>query len=131
MEDQAPPPIDSRQAWTSALHWGLKTATGQGARQMTWVDADFLLERKLRPYADLPVWMPPRGNSAGWARMDCSKAIAAGLTFRTLADTARATLDYYHRQPPERQASLRAGLPPEREVEVLAAWHARPAPAPR
>jgi hypothetical protein len=41
MEDQAPPPIDSRQAWTSALHWGLKTATGQGARQMTWVDADF------------------------------------------------------------------------------------------
>ena len=111
------------------LH-GIQAVTNSDARY-TWVDADFLLERKLRPYADLPVWMPPRGNSAGWARMDCSKAIAAGLTFRTLADTARATLDYYHRQSPERQAALRAGLPPEREAEVLAAWHGRAMPAAR
>lgn len=51
MDDQAPPPIDSRQAWTAALHWGLKTATGQGARHLTWVDADF---------AEWPL------NDAGW-----------------------------------------------------------------
>jgi 2'-hydroxyisoflavone reductase len=83
-----------------------------------------LLERKLRPYADLPVWMPPRGTSAGWARMDISKSLAAGLTFRPLADTARDTLTYYHAQSPERQATLKAGLPPEKEKAVLAEWHA-------
>jgi 2'-hydroxyisoflavone reductase len=93
--------------------------------RFTWVDADFVLANKLRPYADLPVWMPPRGDSAGWARMDCSKAKAAGLTFRPLAETARDTLTYYHAQTPERQAALKAGLAPEREREVLAAWHAR------
>lgn len=109
----------------AGMVYGIQAVTTSDARY-TWVDADFLLARKLRPYRDLPVWMPPRGDSAGWARMDCSKAIAAGLTFRPLADTARATLAYYHQQPLERQADLRAGLEPEREREVLAAWHARP-----
>lgn len=110
----------------AGMLYGIQAVTTSDAK-FTWVDADFLLERGLKPYSDLPVWMPPRGDSAGWARMDCSKAIGAGLTFRTLADTAAATLAYYHRQTPERQAVLRAGLTPEKEREVLTSWHARPA----
>ena len=47
------------------------------------------------------------------------------VTFRPLADTVRATLAYYHAQPAERQATLRAGLTPEKERETLAAWHAK------
>lgn len=108
----------------SQMLYGCKAVTSSSAT-FTWVDADFLLERKLRPYSELPVWMPPRGDSAGWARMDVSKAIAAGLTFRPLADTARETLVYYHAQTPERQATLKAGLPPEKERETLAAWHTK------
>jgi 2'-hydroxyisoflavone reductase len=104
--------------------YGIKAVTTSTAT-FTWVDADFLLDRKLRPYSDLPVWMPPRGDSTGWAKMDCSKAWNAGLTFRPLADTARETLVYYHAQPPERQATLKAGLPPEKERETLVAWHAK------
>lgn len=103
--------------------YGIKAVTTSSAT-FTWVDADFLLARKLRPYTELPVWMPPRGDSAGWARMNVSKALAAGLTFRPLADTARDTLTYYHAESPERQATLKAGLPPEKEREALAAWHA-------
>ena len=110
----------------SEMLYGCKAVTTSDTR-FTWVDTDFLLERKLRPYADLPVWMPPRGNSAGWARMDISKAVAAGLTFRPLAETARDTLTYYHAQSPERQAALKAGLAPDREKTVLAEWHARAA----
>lgn len=109
---------------TAEMLYGIKAVTGGDAR-FTWVDTDFVLERKLRPYADLPVWMPNRGDSAGWARMNISKAVAAGLTFRPLADTVRATLTYYHAQPAERQATLRAGLTPEKERETLAAWHAK------
>lgn len=41
MAELMPPSIDSRAAWSAALHWGLKTATEQGARHITWVDADF------------------------------------------------------------------------------------------
>jgi len=47
--------------------------------------------------------------------------------FRPLADTARDTLTWFKAQKPERQAKLRAGLPPEREKEVLAALHKEPA----
>ena len=103
--------------------YGCKAVTTSSAR-FTWVDADFVLQNKLRPYGDLPVWMPPRGDSAGWARMDCTKAKSAGLTFRPLAETARDTLTYYHSETPERQAALKAGLTPEKERDVLAAWHA-------
>lgn len=108
----------------AGMLYGIQAVTTSDA-SFTWVDTDFLLERKLRPYADLPVWMPNRGDSAGWARMDCGKAIGAGLTFRPLADTAHATLEYYHKQTPDRQATLRAGLAPEKEREVLDAWRAR------
>ena len=127
-EQQASGPynvVGPRSTLTIAeMLYGCKAVTTSNVR-FTWVDADFVLEQKLRPYADLPVWMPPRGNSEGWARMDCSKAKNAGLTFRPLADTARDTLTYYHAQTPERQAALKAGLAPEREQEVLAAWHAK------
>lgn len=107
----------------SEMLYGCKAVTTSDTR-FTWVPADFLLERKLRPYADLPVWMPPQGNSAGWARMSIAKALAAGLTFRPLAETARDTLTYFHAQTPERQAVLKAGLPPEKEQQVLKEWRA-------
>jgi 2'-hydroxyisoflavone reductase len=57
--------------------------------------------------------------------MDISKAVKAGLTFRPLAETARDTLTYFHKQTPERQAQLKAGLAPEKEQQVLAEWRAK------
>ena len=91
----------------------------------TWVDREFLQEQGVRPYADLPVWRPPTPGFEGFARFDLSREVAAGLTFRPLADTAAATLAFHHSRDPERRARLRAGLSPEREAEVLRAWHSR------
>ena len=34
----------------------------------TWVDTDFLLERQVRPYTNLPLWMPARGSRVGFRR---------------------------------------------------------------
>ena len=90
----------------------------------TWVDTDFLQARRVRAYQEMPVWMPARNGREGFARFDITPELALGLTFRPLAVTTRDTLDYYHAQPPERQATLRVGLTPEREKEVLAEWHA-------
>jgi 2'-hydroxyisoflavone reductase len=53
------------------------------------------------------------------------KALAAGLTFRPLATTVRDALTWYHARPAAEQEKLRAGITPEREREVLAAWHAQ------
>jgi 2'-hydroxyisoflavone reductase len=105
------------------LLYGIRAVT-TAETTFTWVDTDFLLHRGVRPYSDVPVWMPPRDGREGFARFDLSREVELGLTFRPLAVTARDTLDYHFSRPPERQANLRAGLSPEREAELLAAWHA-------
>lgn len=92
--------------------------------EWTWADMDFLLEHQVRPYRELPVWRPPTPGYEGFARFDLSREVAAGLTFRSLADTATATLEYHHSRDAERRANLEAGLSAEREAEVLRAWHA-------
>src|SRR5437879_7554103 len=91
----------------------------------TWVDADFLAAQKVSAWSDMPVWVPPRGDSKGFAEININKALSKGLTFRAIPDTAQATLDWFRKQPAERQAKLRAGITAEREAAVLAAWHAK------
>jgi 2'-hydroxyisoflavone reductase len=103
---------------------GIKKATTAESR-FTWVDADFLAAQKVRAWSDMPVWVPPRGDSAGFAEINVSRALAKGLTFRSIPDTTKATLEWFRKQTKERQAKLKSGLTPEREAEVLAAWHTK------
>jgi 2'-hydroxyisoflavone reductase len=103
---------------------GIRAATGSKAG-LTWVPADFLEQQKVSPWGDMPVWIPGTGDNAGFSRRKNGRAVAAGLTFRPLGDTAKDTLAWWKAQPAERQAKLRAGIAPEREVEVLAAWKAK------
>jgi 2'-hydroxyisoflavone reductase len=100
----------------------IKTANSSKAK-FTWVNADFLEAQKVAPWSDMPVWIPPRGEEAGGNRISIKRALEKGLTFRPLEMTARDTLAWFKSQPAERQAKLKAGLSPERETEVLAAWH--------
>ncbi|HEY6189287.1 MAG TPA: NAD-dependent epimerase/dehydratase family protein [Pyrinomonadaceae bacterium] len=108
--------------------YGIKAVTTSDAR-FTWIDADFLEAQKVRPWGDMPVWIPPRGGEVGFARINIQRALAKGLTFRPLADTARDTLVWYKSLPAERRAKMGAGLTAQRETEVLAAWHARQKPS--
>lgn len=103
-------------------------AASGGKATFTWVDAAFLEEEKVAPWSDMPVWVPPVGDGAGFARTSAAKAIAKGLDFRPIDETVKATLDWFHTLPEDRQAALKSGIKPEREVEVLAAWRARPRP---
>jgi 2'-hydroxyisoflavone reductase len=103
---------------------GIKKAT-KSESQFTWADADFLAAQKVSPWSDMPVWVPARGDSKGFAEINVNKALSKGLTFRAVPDTTQATLDWFHKQPAERQAKLHAGLTAEREAGVLAAWHAK------
>nr|MDP9187275.1 epimerase [Verrucomicrobiota bacterium] len=85
----------------------------------TWVSEEFLTQQKVEPWSDMPVWT---GKESGLARTNINRALAKGLTFRPLADTARDTLSWFKSLPQDRQSKLRAGLTAEREAEVLAAW---------
>lgn len=91
----------------------------------TWVPREFLATQQIRPYAEMPVWRPATDGFEGFARFDLSREVAAGLTFRSLADTALATLAYHHSRDTERKATLRAGATAEKERAVLAAWKNR------
>lgn len=86
--------------------------------KFTWVPAAFLAQHNVRPWSHMPVWM----GEPGWAKVNISKAVAAGLTYRSLADTAKATLEWHKTRPAQEQQTMRAGLPAQREAEVLAAW---------
>ncbi|CAN5722397.1 SDR family oxidoreductase [soil metagenome] len=89
----------------------------------TWVPQQFLSQHRVRAYNEMPVWRPPTPGYEGFARFDLTREVAAGLTFRSLADTAQATLDYHHSRPAERRQQLRAGITADREAEVLREWH--------
>ncbi len=100
-------------------------ATVDNDISFTWVDAEFLEKHEVQPWMHMTVWVPPVGEYAGFSTSDIDRAIEAGLTFRPLADTAVATVEYWNSLPDERREKRRAGCPPELEETVLKAWHAR------
>ncbi|MBA3825520.1 MAG: NAD-dependent epimerase/dehydratase family protein [Ktedonobacterales bacterium] len=97
-----------------------QVASGSDAR-FTWVDEAFLAEHAVGAYVEMPLWVP--SDAQGFNRVDCAKAIAAGLSFRPLAETVRDTLAWDRTRPAS--TILRAGLAPEREAALLADWHAK------
>jgi 2'-hydroxyisoflavone reductase len=91
------------------------------------VSADFLRAQGHAPYGrQLPCFQVMRGATAGFARFDLTPEINAGLRFRSTEVTARDTIEWFRREPAERQARpLLAGFTPEREAELLRLWKAR------
>lgn len=100
-------------------------ATSSAEVTWTWVD-DYAFLEEQRFTAAIP-WILPVGDHLGSQRIDCSKARAAGLTYRPLAVTALDTLAWYHSADltDEQRAAPPMALSPEREREILAAWGAR------
>lgn len=111
----------SELSMAEMLHGMRAVMPGSLPIRFHWVPADVLEAQKVQPWSDMPVWLPPVGEYAGANRVSNQRALARGLTFRSLADTTRATLDYVATRSAERNAKLRAGLTAEREAEVLAA----------
>ena len=84
---------------------------------ISWVPNDFLLEHEVGEWMQLPLWIADPAMAAA-DQVDVRRALAEGLRFRPLADTVRGTLE-------AASTTDAAGLAPEREAELLAAWHAR------
>lgn len=88
--------------------------------QTVWVAEEFLLERGVEPWSEIPVWMPG-DDYAGFHRSDVARALAAGLDVRPIADTVADTLRWTREQDSPRGDALTR----EREAELLAEWHSR------
>lgn len=90
-----------------------------------WVSSEFVRANGLVEGADLPIWSSPGGEESKAALVSGERAFAKGLKNRPTRETARDTIRWWREQPAERTASLRAGLSPDREAELLAKWQNR------
>lgn len=106
-------------------------AAGVGAHvpRFTWVDDGFLTEASVNPWAgprSLPLWLP-MSEAPGFLDRDVSASLAAGLTSRDPAATARDTLAWSRGLDPATPIPAAGpGLVPADERDVLDRWHARP-----
>ncbi len=88
--------------------------------RLTWVSESFLLDHKVEPWSEIPVWVPERES----ALETCSnaRAIAARLKLRPIEETIRDTLAWAGTRPVDH--AWRAGMKAEREAELLRAMKA-------
>jgi 2'-hydroxyisoflavone reductase len=92
-----------------------------GEAELVWVDEQLLLDKGVQPWMELPLWVP--GDWAAFLQMDVSRAIAAGLGFRPLEETARDTLAWARESDAQLVTETQygsAGLDPAREADLLA-----------
>lgn len=93
----------------AGLMWGLQALTPNPVT-MHWPSDDLLVELGI----DLP--MMSREDPAYFEN---SASIAAGLAYRSLADTARGTLAWWHALPAERRAKARRWPTPDQEKAAI------------
>ena len=100
---------------------GVAAAIGASC-SFTWAEREFLEAQGVKRWAgprSLPMWVP-RPEFDGFLTHDVTDALAAGLRFRDLADTARDTLAWT-----AAGGGLITGLTADEEAEILRGWRAR------
>lgn len=99
-------------------------AAGVGAHpSLTWVDHAFLEEQGVAPWmgpGSVPLWLP-RPAYDGMLAHDPAPSVAAGLSCRSVAQTARDTRDWWRRE----DGAAVTGITVERERELLGTYRRR------
>jgi 2'-hydroxyisoflavone reductase len=99
-------------ATNEGIPWGELLA---GAN-VTWVSDEFLGEHEVGPWMELPLWLGDP-ELRGMREVDVTRAVGAGLRFRPVQETIAGAATA--------PAVEGVGLTPDREAELLEAWHAR------
>lgn len=119
-------------------------AAAHNDARLVWIPSTWLEQNGSGGEDAFPIWVAPAGKYAGFHRWSNERAKAAGLTFRSTADTVQAILDWYpgeierrvrvtrelaeqakakgQEPPPDDPSALRAGPPREREQALVAQW---------
>jgi len=85
--------------------------------KLTWMTEKFLLDQKVAPWTELPMWLT---EEQGMMAVDVAKVFSSGLVCRPIAEIARDVLAWDKTRP--EGIAYFAGMKPEREAELLAAW---------
>jgi 2'-hydroxyisoflavone reductase len=102
-----------------------KQARPKDKPHAVYLPAEFLEEQKVAPWSEMPVWLPAQGEEAAFAGTSNKAALAKGLRITPLRKTVDDTLAWHLTRPAEEREKLKAGLAPEKEAAVLAAWKAK------
>jgi len=105
-----------------ALLDACRDVTGSDGR-LVWTAPDRITAAGISPWTQLPIWIP--GDSADYAmhQTDVTKARAAGLECRAVADTVRDTWTWLLTAGPNAgvpPTDRPVGVPPELEAQALA-----------
>lgn len=95
---------------------------GGTAAKVTWVDPTWLQSKDASGWESFPLAVAEIDDESGFGHVSAAKAIARGLRFRPIAETARDALAWYDAQPEERRSKKRPGIDPAREAELLDQW---------
>jgi 2'-hydroxyisoflavone reductase len=89
----------------------------------TWVSDSFLMQEKVAPLTEMPLWLPEEAapHLKGFMSINCEKSVGAGLSFRRLNDTIRDTLTWHETNRVDKE--LKAGIDPDKEQRLLRKWH--------
>ncbi|MPY97739.1 MAG: NAD-dependent epimerase/dehydratase family protein [Actinophytocola sp.] len=105
-----------------ALLGACQAATGSRA-ELAWVTPEAVAACGVSGWTDLPIWAPPSGALSGLHDCDVSRAVAAGLRCRPVAETVADTWPWLRAEgasapPTDRAGSI--GLDEDQEACLLA-----------
>jgi len=103
-----------------ALLQACQDSVGSDA-ELTWVPDGFILAHDIKPWTELPLWIPAEAGMPGIDAVDCSRAFNEGLRFRPPGDTISDTLRWARQRPDDYEWV--AGLDRAKERAVLRDWH--------
>lgn len=95
-----------------------KRATHSTAH-INWVKDDFLIEKEVQDWSELPLWLSKKRQMPGFMQINSQKAIHAGLSFCSLAETISSILQWNATREP---VQLKAGLDRVKESNLLMDW---------
>ena len=89
-----------------------------------WVDWAFLQKFDVAPWMEMPMWVPTE-EDPGFGTISNARALAAGIRFRPVGETAKDTLGWLASLPEEQRVKVRSsGIARDKEDTILAAWKA-------
>lgn len=98
-------------------------AVAGGHAELRWLEPQAILDAGVEPWNDLPIWLPPGPDHTFMHQGDVSRALAAGLRARPMAETVEDTWTWLRSLGaplPPRTDRPAIGLDPEVEARLLA-----------
>ncbi|GAA0997395.1 NAD-dependent epimerase/dehydratase family protein [Acrocarpospora macrocephala] len=105
---------------------GLCVAETGSDAELVWVEDEFLVAHSVKPWTELPLWLPRGPMTSGIWTPSSAKAVAEGLACRPVAETVRDTWAWLREIPVAERSFggrlLRHGIDPEKEARILEQW---------